>query len=372
MARKGTYSKSFTFEGRRIYVYGSSEKEVVEKRAILKAKLEAGKVIISRDTFVKDWISEWLTTYKEGAVNDRWLADMQAICRRYIAPIIGHMRIGSVKPLHIKKILAQTSDMSASFNAKLFDILNQIFETACDNRMLELSPMRGIKKPKGAGSKKRRSITDRERELTLKVAQYHRGGLFILLMLYCGLRPQEIVPLQWMDIDLVRKRVKVYKALKSDGIVRPLTKTEAGQREVPIPNVLLERLEECRGNDFDLVCPNTQGNRYTSSSFHAMWENFKREMNIQAGCRVFRNQLMPPYAIDEDLTLYCYRHTYCTDLQAAGVPINVAKELMGHANIAVTSSIYTHKSDAATQNAADLINAYAVQGAVQGLEGIAK
>ena len=47
--------------------------------------------------------------------------------------------------------------------------------------------------------------------------------------------------------------------------------------------------------------------------------------------------------VAEDLTPYCLRHTFCTDLQRADVPINVAKELMGHANISVTANIYTHK-----------------------------
>ena len=45
--------------------------------------------------------------------------------------------------------------------------------------------------------------------------------------------------------------------------------------------------------------------------------------------------------VAEDLVAYCLRHTYCTDLQRAGVPINVAKYLMGHSDISVTSKIYT-------------------------------
>ena len=40
------------------------------------------------------------------------------------------------------------------------------------------------------------------------------------------------------------------------------------------------------------------------------------------------------------------------------MPINVAKELMGHEDIAVTSKIYTHKSDVALNNAAELIDKY--------------
>lgn len=47
--------------------------------------------------------------------------------------------------------------------------------------------------------------------------------------------------------------------------------------------------------------------------------------------------------VAKDLTPYCLRHTFCTDLERAGVPINVAKDLMGHSDIAVTANIYTHR-----------------------------
>lgn len=57
-----------------------------------------------------------------------------------------------------------------------------------------------------------------------------------------------------------------------------------------------------------------------------------------------------------DFVPYCLRHTYCTDLQNKGVPINIAKYLMGHDDISVTASIYTHISDQAIDIAAELIN----------------
>ena len=46
-----------------------------------------------------------------------------------------------------------------------------------------------------------------------------------------------------------------------------------------------------------------------------------------------------------DLEQYLLRHTFCTDCQAAGVPLNVAKELIGHSDISVTAKIYTHMVD---------------------------
>lgn len=65
-------------------------------------------------------------------------------------------------------------------------------------------------------------------------------------------------------------------------------------------------------------------------------------MNIHMGAEVQRNKLTEDL-IAKDLTPYCLRHTFCTDLERAGVPLNVAKDLMGHSDISVTANIYTHK-----------------------------
>lgn len=58
------------------------------------------------------------------------------------------------------------------------------------------------------------------------------------------------------------------------------------------------------------------------------------------GAKVYRNQIIES-VVAEDLVPYCLRHTYCTDLQRAGVPLNVAKYLMGHSDISLTANIYT-------------------------------
>jgi site-specific recombinase XerD len=60
--------------------------------------------------------------------------------------------------------------------------------------------------------------------------------------------------------------------------------------------------------------------------------------------------------VAEDLAPYCLRHTYCTDLQDASVPINVAKELMEHSDINITAKIYMHHSEPSYNNAKNLIN----------------
>lgn len=350
-------TKTFTFEGKRYYVRGKTELEAEVSRQKKIEELESNRRRISRNAPVSVWAEEWAETYKKPMVNPRQYSDIKAVIRNFIEPAVGTMIISKVKPVHLQKMLNGLTEYSPSYIDKIYDITRQIFKEAYHNDLILSDPSEALKKPSGAPKKERRAITPRERELTLKVCETYRGGLFILIMLYCGLRPGEVAALQWSAVDLDKRVIHVYRALKSDDTIGD-PKTKAGIRDVPLPDPLYQRMQREKHKPFGFVCTNTRGGHHTKSSIRQLWESFEREMNIAAGCRVFRNKVMPPYFVADDLTLYCYRHTYCTDLQAAGVPINVAKELMGHSSIEVTAKIYTHKSEAAFGNAADLINSY--------------
>lgn len=352
------YTVKITVDGRPYWVRGKTEKEAREKAALKRQALEAGERVITGSMTVDQWAEVWHKTYKQPKVNKRNYADMVGRYDKHISPIIGRKRVRNVKPADVQAVLNEMQDRySESLIKKTRDQLRGIFKEAYRHNLVKYDPTEGLTLPRAKGKQQRRAITERERELTLRVAETSRGGLFVLIMLYCGLRPGEVAALRWTDVDMQKRILHVDKAVKSDNSMGG-PKSRAGVRDVPIPTYLYDRLANIKHGPFDLVVTNSQGHRYTESSIQRMWKTFKREMQIAAGCRVFRNQLQPPFPIADDLTLYCYRHTYGTDLQAAGVPINVAKELMGHENISVTAQIYTHKSDAAFSEAAAKIERY--------------
>lgn len=350
-------TKTFTFDGVRYYVRGKSDREVYEKMARKKLELENGKVRITKNTLVKDWVSEWLQTYKFPAVSDAWGETVETICRSVIVSEIGNQRLRDVKPLHLQKILNGKSDMSKAYLRVIYGIMKDIFRTAKANQLLHENPAENLSLPAGKKAKARRSITEKERFYILKTCETHRAGLFYKIMLYCGLRPGEVAALQWRNIDLKDRVLTVDSAVDPKGRVGS-TKTEAGFRRVPIPAILADELRNVEHESpFDYVCTNASGYRLTKDSMRQQWNSFKHQLNIEMGCRVFRNELVPPYPVADDLVPYCLRHTYCTDLQAAGVPINVAKELMGHSNISITAKIYTHASKESFEDATAAIDA---------------
>ena len=73
-------------------------------------------------------------------------------------------------------------------------------------------------------------------------------------------------------------------------------------------------------------------------------------------CPIHLSGILPgssPYPLADDFVPYCLRHTYCTDLQKAGVDVRTAQKLMGHADISTTANIYTHQDDEALIAAAE-------------------
>ena len=89
-----------------------------------------------------------------------------------------------------------------------------------------------------------------------------------------------------------------------------------------------------------------------------MGRSFKQALDLDMGAQMVHGAIDPETSVvADDLTPYCLRHTYATDLQSADVPINVAKDFLGHKSIDMTSQIYIHLSvDAFAEASLKVIN----------------
>ena len=106
----------------------------------------------------------------------------------------------------------------------------------------------------------------------------------------------------------------------------------------------------------------TTGTPHTETSIKQMWRSFKQARNLDMGAEVVHGAIDPETSVGaDDLTPYCLWHTYATDLQSAGVPLNVAKDFLEHKSIAMTSHIYTHLSDEAFTNASLKVLSFATE-----------
>lgn len=346
-AKKYKYRYRETYKGIKIDIKSDSQPEL--HRKIERRKRDIDRRTIDGDMQLLAFGLLYIESHKKNVVSASWYKDLCWIWRK-IVDGIGNKPMSRLKPLQLQNYINSLSDFSDSYIKKQYDLITQVFRHAYINGVTDTDFTLSLVKPRGTSTTNGRSITDKERQTLLKVLEGHRGELFCKLILYCGLRPSEAQALTWKDINLRKKTIDINKSLKRDGTTGE-PKTAAAYRTVPIPAHLLPVVRANRPRDpFANVFPQNLSWRLR------MWRSVRREMNIAMGCRTYRNKLIEPLPLADDFTLYNLRHTYCTDLEKMGVPINIASRLMGHSSINITAKIYTHASTEALELARDLID----------------
>lgn len=327
--KKYKIRKTFTFDGKRYSAYGDSEKEALLRMFEKKKALEEGKVTVSGSMTVSEWTEIAISTYKQN-VSPEVMKDMMMRIRKHILSAIGYRALRSVKPLDCQAIMNKCSGMSFSHIQKLTQELRFIFSTAVQNKLILENPAQYITLPKAVKGK-RQSLTEDERKVFLRACEGTDRFRVFQLMYYCGCRPAEAIGCEGRDLGVM------------DGVsilhIRG-TKTVNADRIVPIPEDFYDLIKDTPSDE--PLAPNDRGRHHSESSYNRAVSSLRREMNILLGCRVYRNQLIPPFPLRESFVPYDLRHTFCTDLARKGVDIRIAQKLMGHSSINITSDIYTH------------------------------
>lgn len=341
--------KTARYNGKKYEATGKTELEAMTKLAEKLAAAKRGEELISGSMTVDSWYAQWKATYKDPkGLTKKSLGMYDEKYNGYIKPRIGYMKLRDVKDTHLQKILNGESGKSKSHVEKIRRVLREMFSRARKSRLIAYDPSEDLELP-AAKDGSHRSLTDEERAILLKVAETHHAGLYILTLLYTGMRPGEAAALNWADVDFKANMIHIHAALESGSNHIKGPKTEAGVRDIPIHAALLPRLRESKGAPFDPVFTGEGGGRLNSGNQYRLWKSFKRAMDIEMGAEVYRNKIVRS-VIAEDLTPYCLRHTFATDCAKKEVPIETAMWMLGHSDISTTANIYEHRNDEALRN----------------------
>ena len=400
--------KTFTYQGQRFTVRGRTEKEARDKQYQLMRDLENGVAVkqhavimrqksMTGDLTVSEYSDIWLETYikpkvrKPGMAKQKYTIEEKSYdmyvykLSGTILPAVGDLRLHEVVDTHLQKVLndEKYKGRSKSHCEKVKIVMNAMFRQAVKSRLISYNPAEDliVTAEEGEGH---RSITAEEREIISQVAKTHRCGLWIRFLLSTGLRPGESAPLQVSDLDFTEKLVRITKSIESgtENIVGP-PKSKAGIRCVPLRDDIAKDLQKViEGKHLtDFVFPQTDGKTMmTTTAICNNWRSFSRQMDLAMGAETTAHgHIYDPKDIDkngiplypdenglpknghkiaDDLVLYCLRHTFCTDLQKAGVPLNIARIIMGHEDIRITASIYTHTDSEDVRAAGEILNSY--------------
>jgi integrase len=162
----------------------------------------------------------------------------------------------------------------------------------------------------------------------------------VLTATFTGLRASELRGLRWVDVDLRRGEIHVrQRADRFNAIGRP--KSEAGERTVPMPPMLIGTLREwkpvCPKGEFGLVFPSGAG---AVESLSNILQRGLQPAMVAAG--------LTRHGHAKYSGLHCLRHFYaswCINRRVDGgleLPLKVVQDRMGHSSIQITADRYGH------------------------------
>lgn len=240
---------------------------------------------------------------------------------------------------------------------KIKEQIGQAFTYAFNKGYIERNPMIEVIRPKSRQKDKVvRALTIDEQEkfvdflLKQDAEKYPYRNVFLMQM-FMGFRIGEVLALKTSDIDLKHQAIKVDKTLSTDAdgyiFMSDSPKTEAGNRVLPIPKVLMpfvmEQMQIAKNkenNDEELLFKPPQ-NRYTDR------ENVNRALK----------RALSKFDIT-GISTHSLRHTYATRSIEAGMSAVVLQKLMGHTDVSVTLNAYTSVFDKYKKDELQKVNEY--------------
>lgn len=155
------------------------------------------------------------------------------------------------------------------------------------------------------------------------------------------MRASELRGLRWHDVDLKRGELHVRRRADRYGKIGR-TKSEAGERTVPLPPMVIAALREHRlasaNNDQDIAFANSRGN---IEHRNTIVEHGFHPAQVAAG--VVNGDGKAKYP-----GLHSLRHFYaswCINRRVDGgleLPLKVVQARLGHASIQMTADVYGH------------------------------
>lgn len=323
-------------------IYGGTQSEAYAKRDAYRRQLEAGLRAETEGLTVAAYAHRWIDIHKR----DVTLKTRNGAIRELnlLLDAVGDMLLKDVVPSDIQRVLNLRAGKSASYIRHLSQTINTFFRSALGDRMIAFNPCVSVAPPRGK-SGSHRAIEDWERELILTCG--HRFRPAAMTMLYAGLRRGEVLALNVdRDVDFHAMTLTVREAVRFEGNTAILSspKSEAGNRVIPLLDVLADALRTIRG----LVAPAAHGGMMSETAFRRAWSGFISHMEAVCngdtkrwyGKRSGQDELPPWKAVT--IRPYDLRHSYCTMLYNAGVDLKTAQKWMGHADQTMTLRIYTH------------------------------
>jgi integrase/recombinase XerC len=248
------------------------------------------------------------------------------LCRDFLGKEPDAVRPQDVDALAVRSFLAALTrkNLGKRSQGRALSAVRSLFRFACREGILEANPAQGVRTPK-APKTLPRHLRPGEVESLIEAPEgdeplVRRDRAILELLYAAGLRVSELVGLDWTDVDLTGRVVRVLGKGSKERMVpfgRPAA--ESLRRWLEVWETV-----RAQGENGEPVFLNRQGGRLTDRSVRRVIDKWVDAAAVARGVH--------PHTL---------RHTFATHLLEGGADLRAIQELLGHSSLSTTQR-YTH------------------------------
>lgn len=316
----------------------------------VKEEIYKDELLVPNEMILEDYILDFLEKYKMNLSITTYKVYTR-ICKKYINPLLGDMKLCDIKPIHVQDYVDDLLDLLTPQTIKVhLNVLNLALKRAYRLKLIKENPVQFVEVPKNR--KYKNEIYDTEdMQILLEKCTGTSMELPIILASGLGLRISEILGLTWDNINFNDFTITIDKiTVRDDGkVILKEPKTESSIRTISAPKEIILMLKQVKK---DRLAAKLRGEKS-----HRELLFYDKKLNpiapdvISKKFRLFLKENNLKHIRFHDL-----RHSHVTLLIDAKVPIKVISERVGHSNINTTLNIYSHALKEMDQEASDKIS----------------
>ncbi|MFG2882589.1 tyrosine-type recombinase/integrase [Streptomyces sp. NPDC048297] len=366
---------------KRVRVYGTTRTEALAKLTEKIAASNRGVPVPSAQGTVAAYLTYWLDTVAVHQLRENTHTRYTAVTRLYLIPGLGRKKLAKLTAKDVRTWLNQlrttcqccTRGLDTARDEPLccavgkccskrlspltLSYVHSVLKSALEHAVREEEIPRNVARNVRTGTPRPRRfepLTAEEAREFLAAASGHRLQPLFELALHTGLRKGELLGLRWEDLDLTGGTASIRRTLQrtnTAGLTALPTKTQSSERRIALPTPCLRSLEQHR---------NLQ--RQEREAAGAGWKDsgyiFTRPNGAPIeGATLTRhfNTLLHRARLRR-IRFHDLRHSAATLLLEQGVELVVIKELLGHAHIGVTATVYAHVRLRLQRDAIDILS----------------
>jgi integrase len=354
-----------TPDGERKTYYGHTQAEVRKKVREAVEKRDAGLPLMGRAPTVERWFNDWLASLdvttdsgQQGAIRPLTYRSYSSKTKHHIVPALGKTRLDQLTRPQVQAFINDMlkAGLAVRTVAQIRAILRHALNLAVSDGVIARNPVRDTRLRQADYVEVGPLDVEQSRhllEVAMRLDKKRRTawGPILTLALSTGMRPGEVLGLQWGDLDPEGRTRHVVRAVQRyEGALHLVPpKTFKSRRQLPLPVLAVSALKvhQARQREAGL------------SSLPSAWVFPSRAGTLTEPRNVVRafKRLLVEAGLPTTTRLYDLRHGFASLLLAAGEHPKVVADLLGHSTTRLTLDTYTHVLPELTRQAADHLDA---------------